>query len=180
MAPAAGRLRLKSEVLRGSGVIFVTVGTPQQPFDRLVRAMDDFAAQADEKVVIQSGTATYKPAHAEYFRWTTSQEMETLTQAARIVITQASAGAIILAINFGKPLIVVPRLKKYGEHFNNHQYQLALALQKGGQAVLAENLTLPELRKAVELAPQHTSIHSSRENLVCGLKDQLDVWQRCR
>ena len=104
----------KAEYFGAGGMILVTVGTPQQPFDRLVKAMDDFAAQTGETVVIQAGTATYEPKHAEYFRWTTSQDMERLTRESRIVITQASAGAIILALKFGKPLIVLPRLSKYG------------------------------------------------------------------
>ncbi|HEY3312578.1 MAG TPA: glycosyltransferase [Anaerolineales bacterium] len=159
-------------------MIFVTVGTPQQPFDRLVKAVDDFAVQANEIMLIQAGTTTYTPKHAEYFRWATFKEMEKFTQESRIVISQASAGAIILALKFGKPLIIVPRLSKYGEHYNDHQYQLALALQKGGQAVvLAESLTLASLQNAIDRAPKQGGVQSSRENLVNGLRRQLDAWQ---
>jgi UDP-N-acetylglucosamine transferase subunit ALG13 len=159
-------------------MIFVTVGTPLQPFDRLVKVADDFAAQTDEAVIIQAGTTTYEPLHAEHFRWTNSETMEKLTQESRIVITQASAGAVIFAIKFKKPLIVVPRRHKYREHYNDHQYQLALALQEGGQAVLVENITVDELKKAIDRAPECEPIHSSRQNLVNGLKCQLDAWQR--
>jgi UDP-N-acetylglucosamine transferase subunit ALG13 len=161
-------------------MIFVTVGTPQQPFDRLVKVVDEYAAQTDEKIMIQAGTTTYQPQYATFFRWTTFQSMEKLTQEARIVITQASAGAIILASKYHKPVIVVPRLSKYKEHFNDHQVQLALALQEQGQAVLLEDLTVPGLQNAIQRALALDAIQSSREHLVNGLKLQLGIWQKQR
>ncbi|MEN6409608.1 MAG: glycosyltransferase [Anaerolineaceae bacterium] len=161
-------------------MIFVTVGTPQQPFDRLVRVADEYAAQTDETIVIQGGTTTYEPRHAEFFRWTTFQSMEKYTQESRVVITQASAGAIILASKYHKPIIVVPRLSKFKEHFNDHQFQLALALREHGQAVVVEILTVPELQNAIHRALALDAIQSSREHLVNGLKIQLDAWQKQR
>ena len=44
-------------------MIFVTVGTHEQPFDRLVKYMDGWAAEHDEKVIIQTGFSTYEPEH---------------------------------------------------------------------------------------------------------------------
>lgn len=159
-------------------MILVTVGTPQQPFDRLVKAADEYAAQTAETVVIQAGTTTYEPKHANYFRWTTFQDMERLTQEARIVVAQASAGAIILALKFGKPVIVVPRLSKFGEHFNDHQSQLALALKERGQAEVADDITPAGLKQIIDHIHDGEPIHSSREDLVNDLKRQLDEWQR--
>ena len=160
-------------------MIFVTVGTAQQPFNRLIKAVDDFASQTDEAVIIQAGTTTYLPLHAEYFRWTSFYNMEKLTRESRIVITQASAGAIIMASKFGRPLIVVPRLSKYGENFNDHQYQLALALQANGQAfVLVENLSVIGLQEAIDCAYHRDEMHSNPENLVKGLNYQLNTWQK--
>jgi len=158
-------------------MIFATVGTPQQPFNRLVKAVDDFAAQTDEMVIVQIGTATFEPLYAEYFRWATSLEMEKYTQDSRVVITQASAGATILALKYRKPLIVVPRLSKYGEHFNDHQNQLAFALQQSGQAILVENLTETGLKDAVECAVNRKVIHNNQRELVVGLKNLLNGWQ---
>jgi UDP-N-acetylglucosamine transferase subunit ALG13 len=161
-------------------MIFVTVGTPQQPFDRLVKAADDFAALTDEEVIIQAGAATYTPQSAHSFRWASSQEMECLTSQARVVITQASAGAIILAAKYGKPLIVAPRLSKYAEHYNDHQVQLAGVLQAGGHAQVVEELTPETLQTAVSLAPEQAAIPSTRPQLIAGLKAQLAAWQQAR
>ena len=43
---------------------------------------------------------------------------------ADLVITHGGTGAIIGAIKKGKKVIAVPRLKKYGEHVDDHQLQL--------------------------------------------------------
>ena len=42
-------------------MIFVTVGTHEQPFNRLVAFMDKWAEVHDEKVIIQTGFSTYNP-----------------------------------------------------------------------------------------------------------------------
>jgi len=40
-------------------MIFVTVGTHDQGFERLVKKMDEIAGQIDEEVVIQVGYTDY-------------------------------------------------------------------------------------------------------------------------
>ena len=42
-------------------MIFVTVGTHDQGFKRLVKKMDEIAGQIDEEVVMQIGSTDYKP-----------------------------------------------------------------------------------------------------------------------
>ena len=48
-------------------MIFVTVGNHSQGFDRLIQKMDEVAIDLDEKVVMQTGTATYEPKNVEHF-----------------------------------------------------------------------------------------------------------------
>ena len=40
-------------------MIFVTVGTHEQQFNRLIEYMDIWASEHDEKVVIQTGYSSY-------------------------------------------------------------------------------------------------------------------------
>ena len=47
-------------------MIFVTVGTHEQQFNRLVEYMDKWAKEHAEKVIIQTGYSTYEPKHAEW------------------------------------------------------------------------------------------------------------------
>ncbi|MDI6655433.1 MAG: beta-1,4-galactosyltransferase, partial [Candidatus Hydrothermarchaeota archaeon] len=42
-------------------MIFVTVGTHNQSFERLVKKADEIAGKIGEKVVIQTGHTKYKP-----------------------------------------------------------------------------------------------------------------------
>jgi UDP-N-acetylglucosamine transferase subunit ALG13 len=93
-------------------LILVTVGTHNHGFDRLVKAMDELAAEVDEPVMVQYGSSVYVPRHAEHFQWTSGQRMEQLSQAARVIVTHAAAGSILVALLREKPLVVVPRLRR--------------------------------------------------------------------
>ncbi|HRQ42057.1 MAG TPA: glycosyltransferase [Chloroflexota bacterium] len=117
-------------------MILVTVGTHDHGFNRLVQPMDELAADLNETVVIQRGSSTYEPQHAGHFQLTTSEHMAQLTEAAAVIVTHAAAGAVILAMQKGKPLVVVPRRQQFGEHLDDHQLQLAKALEKQGKAAI--------------------------------------------
>ena len=90
-------------------MIFVTVGTHTKSFERLVAAMDRYAAGTTEEVVIQSGSSTYQPQAAHWFDYAGADEVQRLTAAARVVVSHAGAGSILMAPRGGKPLVVMPR-----------------------------------------------------------------------
>jgi UDP-N-acetylglucosamine transferase subunit ALG13 len=158
-------------------MILVTVGTHYQQFDRLVDAADDLAAQINEKVIIQRGGSTNEPRFAEHFQWTSSQRMEELTREARIVITQASAGAILLALRYGKPLVVVPRLRRFGENFDDHQQQLAKALAAQGKVAYVDDPSSESLLTAIRRVEKQGAVHNAPVELVGALRQQLRQWE---
>jgi UDP-N-acetylglucosamine transferase subunit ALG13 len=102
-------------------MIFVTVGTHEQPFDRLVEYMDKWAEKNEEKVIMQIGFCDYEPEFAEWSRFYGYDEMTNLVKEARIIITHGGPSSFILPIKMGKTPIVVPRQKKFDEHVNDHQ-----------------------------------------------------------
>lgn len=102
-------------------MIFVTVGTHEQQFNRLVECMDNYAAKHEEKVIIQSGFSTYVPKHCEFSKLYSYQKMLELVDEARIVITHGGPSSFIMPLRMGKTPIVVPRMKDFDEHVNNHQ-----------------------------------------------------------
>lgn len=104
-------------------MIFVTVGTHEQPFNRLIKKIDDLVANGDikEKVIIQTGFSTYMPKHCEAHKMMSFEEMQQTLKNARIVITHGGPSSFIEALQFGKVPIVVPRQEKFHEHVNNHQ-----------------------------------------------------------
>lgn len=113
-------------------MIFVIVGLHTQGFTRLIAKMDDIADRIGEEVVMQIGTTDYKPKNATHFRFTDEETMYRLYSRARVVVCHCGAGTIIDALRFNKMLIIVPRLKKYAEHFDNHQLELADMLRQKG------------------------------------------------
>ena len=102
-------------------MIFVTVGTHEQQFNRLVEYMDKWAAEHDEKVVMQTGYSTYEPKHCEWSKLYPYQKMVEMVNEARVVITHGGPSSFIMPLQIGKTPIVVPRMKKYDEHVNDHQ-----------------------------------------------------------
>jgi beta-1,4-N-acetylglucosaminyltransferase len=158
-------------------LILVTVGTHHQGFDRLVRSMDQLATQFDERVIIQRGSSSYRPRCAEHFRVTNSQEMAGLTQAARVVVGHAAAGAIILSLNYDKPLVLVPRLRKLGEVLDDHQLELAKFLDDAKMAIAVYETTGATLQEAIHLAGRQKIKRAGSGQLVKALRRQLQEWQ---
>jgi beta-1,4-N-acetylglucosaminyltransferase len=162
-------------------LILVTVGTHNRGFDRLVRAADELATLTDEPVVIQYGSAVYEPRHASRsFRFTTSQEMEDLTLQARVIIMHAAAGSLILALKMGKPLVVVPRLKKYKEVMDDHQIQLAKALAEQDRVILVIRPSGEGLLQAVMQAVKLGTRLLGNSQLKIALQKQLARWDTNR
>ena len=109
-------------------MIFVTIGA-SRGFPRLITRMDEIAGEIDEEVVIQTGFTEYRPFNARYFTFASHDEILELIQQARILVTHG-ASTIVDALRIGHPVIVVPRLKEYGEVINDHQLELCQALEK--------------------------------------------------
>lgn len=120
-------------------MIFVAVGTEWFPFDRLVRAVDHMATQVNgEPVVVQLGHSTYVPTACTWTRFLPFPELRRHVEEARIVVSHAGAGMLLLCAQAGKIPIVVPRRKRFAEHVDDHQVELASRMAQSGYAVLAE------------------------------------------
>lgn len=113
-------------------MIFVTVGTHEQPFNRLIKEIDRLVADGKikEKVVIQTGFSTYIPEHCEWHKMMSFKEMQTAYQTARIIITHGGPSSFLEALQYGKVPIVVPRQVEFNEHINNHQVDFVKLIDK--------------------------------------------------
>ena len=102
-------------------MIFVTVGT-QLPFERLVRAIDEWAGNNKDKTVfIQLGQTSFRPRHCEFSAYTDPAHWERLFQESELIVSHSGMGTILKSIEYDKPLILIPRLASMGEHRNDHQ-----------------------------------------------------------
>jgi len=120
-------------------VIFVTVGT-QLPFDRLISAVDGWAAvTATRDVFAQIGPGAYVPQHIESGAFIAPEECRRRMEEADAIVAHAGMGTIISALQLGKPIVVMPRRAALGEHRNDHQLATARRFRELGSVLVAED-----------------------------------------
>ena len=107
-------------------MILITVGSQKFQFNRLLKKIDELIDKKviKDKVFAQIGASDYVPKNYEYIDFVTQEEFNNLLEKSTIVITHAGTGVIVNATKKGKKVIAIPRLKKYGEHVDDHQIQL--------------------------------------------------------
>ena len=122
-------------------MIFVTVGTHEQQFNRLIREIDRLVENKTitEEVIIQTGYSTYEPKYCIWSKLLPYKDMVKNVEQARIVITHGGPSSFIMPLQIGKTPIVVPRQKKYDEHVNDHQLDFALKVEKRQKNIIVVN-----------------------------------------
>lgn len=106
-------------------MIFVTVGT-QLPFDRMVRAIDEWAGLTGRRdVFAQVGHSSLRPRHMEWAQSLAPPVFQRMLAQADVIVAHAGMGSIIMALELAKPIVVVPRRAELGEHRNDHQLATA-------------------------------------------------------
>lgn len=115
-------------------MIFVSLGSQQYQFDRLLKEIDRLIETDEirEEVFAQTGSSMYEPKHFGFSKFLNSDDYRKHLQAADIVITHGGTGAIIGAVKARKQVIAVPRQAKFGEHADDHQFQIVEFLEENG------------------------------------------------
>ena len=113
-------------------MIFVTVGTHHQPFQRL---LDGLAGLDLDQLVIQHGPGAPPPGAGRTVAYMPFDEMLDCLREAEKVITHAGVGSILCATREGHRPLVVPRRRDLGEHVDDHQVELTRALEGRGRVV---------------------------------------------
>lgn len=117
-------------------MIFVSLGTHERPFFRLVKEMDRLSCEGKikEKIMVQLGFTDYKfkSPRIEAEKYMNQKKFDSLFKKAEIIITHGGSGNILEAVSLGKPVVAVPRLSKFGEHVNDHQLQIVKEMEKLG------------------------------------------------
>jgi beta-1,4-N-acetylglucosaminyltransferase len=127
-------------------LIFLTVGS-MFPFDRLIQAVDEMVGDGriTDQVIAQIGDGKYEPKNFPFKRFMGKPEYERELATATYLIAHAGAGTIALALESGKPLLVVPRRSANREHVNDHQIATARKFAELGHVLVANDAAeLPE------------------------------------
>lgn len=118
-------------------MIFVTVGTHEQQFNRLIMEIDQLKANGviDDEVFIQTGYSDYEPKHCKWTKFVSFDEMTNYIEKSRIVITHGGPASFLSVLEKHKSPIVVPRKFEFDEHVNNHQFDFAKRIQERGYGI---------------------------------------------
>jgi UDP-N-acetylglucosamine transferase subunit ALG13 len=151
-------------------VILVTVGSSHLPFDRLLRALD--GADLGVDLVVQHGPSAVRPAGARCLEFVPAQELADLVREARVVVTHAGVGSILVALGNGRHPLVVPRLKVHGEAVDDHQLGSARRFARAELVTLVEDpAALPQAIAAHTVAG--VAVNGREPRLVTELRTYL-------
>ena len=115
-------------------MIFITLGTQDKPFTRLLDKVESLLKEKKIKtrVVVQAGCTKYKSKFMEIFELLPMDEFEKMMDSCELLITHGGVGSIVTGLKKNKKVLAVARLKKYGEHTNDHQLQIIEEFSKKG------------------------------------------------
>ena len=157
-------------------MILVTLGTQDKTFERLLLAVqkqiDDGIIK--EKVVVQAGNTKFESKDMEIYDLLSMEKFDELIDKADILITHAGVGSIVTGLKKGKKVIAAARLKKYGEHENDHQVQILDELEKRKNIIALRDFNkLDEaLEKAKSFKPKE--FKSNTQNMVKLIEEYID------
>lgn len=119
-------------------MIFVTLGTNEARFERLADAVD--LIPPGEDVLLQTGHSLGRPARATCIEFLPFDEMVDLVERARVVVSHAGVGSIMVALMAGRRPVVVPRRADLREAVDDHQLPLSRRLAAAGLVLLVEDV----------------------------------------
>lgn len=146
-------------------MIFVTVGSGPLDFTRLVKKMDEIAMEIGVETIIQQGFTQYDPTYAKSFAFVPYEQALAFFKRARIIVGHASAGPIMYARQFNKPLIVFPRDGRLKELIDNHQIETAKAIDGSSrmiEVVYHEEDLMEAVRRAIAKAETSLSYEENQ------------------
>lgn len=131
-------------------MIFVTVGTHEQPFDRLLKCIDKMVedGQIKEEVIVQKGYTDYEMKNCKSSKLIPYEEMQSNIKNARIVVTHGGPASFLDPLKYGKIPVVIPRKKEYNEHVNNHQVEFSKEVERRMKNIIVVE-TDEEIKEAI-------------------------------
>ncbi|MDH6367910.1 MULTISPECIES: PssE/Cps14G family polysaccharide biosynthesis glycosyltransferase [unclassified Breznakia] len=107
-------------------MIFVTLGTQDKSFSRLLEKIDELVEQGliQEEIVVQSGCTKYTSKNMDVLGFIPMDQFNSYIENCTYMITHGGVGTIMNGINHDKKVIAVARRVEYGEHENNHQVEI--------------------------------------------------------
>lgn len=133
-------------------MIFVTLGSHDKPFNRLLEAVQEEIDKKNikDEVIVQAGATKFNSKDMKIFDLISIQEFDDLVSKCDLLITHGGVGSIMTGLKKGKKVIACARLAKYKEVVNDHQKQIIENFDKAGYIIGVTDLK--DLDKALTRA----------------------------
>lgn len=135
--------------------LFVPLGTQKFQFSRLVIGLNKLVEEkkyAPSEILMQSSLYEVQPLFQHKILISLA-DFEHCIRQAEVVVTHSGVNTIITCMKMNKPLVIVPRLKEFGEHVDNHQLEIAELMEVKFKVLVIRNMD--ELSNAIEQAKSH-------------------------
>lgn len=157
-------------------MILVTLGTQDKPFNRLLEAVQKQIDNGNikDKVVVQAGLTKFESDDMTIYDLIPYEEFDKLVRECDLLITHGGVASILNGIRNGKKVIAAARLKKYGEHTNDHQLQIIDNFSKAGYILKLDDFDKLDkvLKKAKNFKPKRYV--SNTDNFIKKIEDYID------
>ena len=153
-------------------MILVTIGTQKEQFTRLLDYIEN--SNIKDEIIVQAGHTKYESKKMKIFDFISYEEMSDYIEKADLIITHSGTGSVLTPLKLGKKVIVCSRLKKYGEHVDDHQQELTEVLKKENYIFeLTEDNSLDQLYEEIkEFKPK--KYNSNTNNFIKKLKVAIE------
>lgn len=145
--------------------------------NRLIKAVDELALSYKEDFFIQRGNSTYVPKNCKYADFMDAEAYNKKISECSVLVTHAGVGTIISGTNVGKPIVVVPRSRRFGEHVDDHQSEIANAFSSKGLVLCCQNID--ELGDYIEKARSYDfqPYELKGGNIEKTIMDYIDIFE---
>lgn len=137
-------------------MIFVTLGTQDSPFPRILEQMEEAIQQLNiqEQVVAQIGTTKYSSSKMTISNFLIGEKFDRAFNDARFIVTHGGAGSIFKGLSLNKKMIVLPRLAELGEHNESNQLELVEKLEREGYILYARDNLFKSIAQIDSFSPK--------------------------
>lgn len=118
-------------------MILVTMGTQDKKFNRLLEAIDREVEKGNikDEIIVQGGCSYIKSKNMKIYKSFPIEEFDELVKNCDLLITHGGVGSITTGLRYKKPIIAVPRLKKFNDNTNDHQVQIVENFTQAGYII---------------------------------------------
>lgn len=107
-------------------MIFLTVGTQDKQFFRLLKIVDNAITRGivKDEVVAQIGHTKFESKNIKTYKFMSDKKLNEYIEQSDLVVCHGGIGVITSALSKKKKVFAISRLKEYKEHINDHQEQI--------------------------------------------------------